>query len=176
MRSVRIGQVSGSINLVRFHLPQQIHDNIYIFFSQRVLFHGTRFIERQIQKMYSLRGDTHKPTSGQSLCRPQGRLELQHLFRFTSLRFQIPNRLLHLLVPLAGHSHILGEQVSNIHHLVQVIIKHGNVPRCLINRMHLMPLFHQTGLRSSHRDHVIIRMRAENQHPFRVRMRSLRTG
>ena len=126
--------------------------------------------------MNSLRGDTHKPTSGQSLCCPQGCFVFQHLFRFTSLRFQIPNRFLYLLVPLAGHSHILGEQIGYIHHLVQVIIKHGDIPGRLVNRMNLMSLFHQTGLRTSHRDHVIIRMRAENQHSFRVRIRSLRTG
>ena len=86
------------------------------------------------------------------------------------------NRLFHLLVLLVGKPHILREQIGNIHHLVQIIVKHGNIPGSLVHGMHLMPLLHQTSLRPSHGNHVIIRMRAENQHPFRVRIRSFRAG
>ena len=58
----------------------------------------------------------------------------------------------------------LGDEIGKAN---RVIIEHGDVARRLIRDVHFVPLIDQPNERAAHRDHVVVRMGRENEHPLR---------
>ena len=52
MGSVRVGQVAGYINLMGFHLLQELSYNLHILFGHGILFDLSTLIERKVEEMH----------------------------------------------------------------------------------------------------------------------------
>ena len=61
------------------------------------------------------------------------------------------------------------ELVCRVHMLEHHIIVYCHIAGSLICHMHVVSLFYKTDECSSHRNHIIVRMRREDDHPFRER-------
>src|SRR5690606_30513679 len=59
VRSVRIGEVAGAIDLVRLYFSQEFDRDLYILFAHRLLLNGSGFIERKIEEVYIVVGNAN---------------------------------------------------------------------------------------------------------------------
>ena len=56
-----------------------------------------------------------------------------------------------------------------------LVVAHGNVARRLVSHVHLMLLVAESAQRAAHRDHVVVRVRTEDDDTLRIGLGALRT-
>ena len=67
MSTVRIGQISGSVDLVRLNFVQQFSDYSDVLFTQRLLLDGASLVERQFQEVNVVGVNTGVTSSGSGM-------------------------------------------------------------------------------------------------------------
>ena len=91
-------------------------------------------------------------------------LQSENLFRIHITFLLTAQELLHPLIVVLDHLvRAVGEDgveaVGEVHETPHLLITHGNVSRCLVGHMHVVPLLHKSANGPSHGDHIIVGMR-----------------
>ena len=182
MRPMRIGQVASHKHLIRLNLLEQRLHDVLIHLAQLILLDHTGLIERQVEKMHMVVLHARITASVAGLLPADRSLHEEHVLTLRSailhlLITQVMDNLLRFL----SYSRIVGRiLIANITQILAItdhlLITHGDITGSLVSHMHVVMLVAQATQRTTHRDHVIIRMRAEDNHLFRIRQRPLRTA
>ena len=130
--------------------------------------------------MYMILGNTQVTVCSTGLCTAKSSFKGKEFCRFVIFRLPVGNNLFYFFKS-GIHGFCIsadqtGERCRNIHLLIDIIIQNGNISGCFISYMYIMALLYQTGKGTSHGNNVIVRMRTENQHPFRIWICPFRTG
>ena len=181
MRSMRIGQVASHKHLIRLNLLEQRLHDVLIHLTQLILLYHTGLIERQVEEMHMVVLHARITASVAGLLPADRSLHEEHVLTLRSailhlLITQVMDNLLRFL----SYSRIVGRiLIANVTQILAItdhlLITHGDITGSLVSHMHVVMLIAQATQRTTHRDHVIIRVRAEDNHLFRIRQRPLRT-
>ena len=161
---MRVGQVAGHINLMGFHLFEQLLYDGHIGFAHGILLYLAALIEGQVEEVDMRERNTVVGAGRACLAAADEALDGEHIFCIDIAFFLLGEESLYFLV-LAGNDEValLGEElveaVDEVHEAGHLLIAHGNVAGGLISHMHIMALLHESAQGATHGDDIIIRMR-----------------
>src|SRR5690349_2225478 len=149
-----IRQVASGINLMRFYFYQQVDNQLDVVFSQRLLFHGSRFIEGHVEKMHLFIRYSNVPATCFCFTSPYQPFNTQNLLTVyltgTFALQRLNDGLVKLFSVGLAESELLVEVADKICETDGVIVEHGNVARGLIRHVHLMSLVDEADKCSAH--------------------------
>jgi hypothetical protein len=98
MRSVGIGQVAGSVDLVWPHLAQKIDYNLNVVFTERTFLDQAGFVERHVEKVQPL--GRHAAATGRraSFTAADHPFDQLHFVTVNSSRLLVPKELVNVTV------------------------------------------------------------------------------
>src|SRR5690606_8432515 len=156
---MRIGQVSRSVYLMRFYLRYNIYDNPYILFPYGVFLYFTGLIKWQIEEMYIFILQANVTCSPVRFPSPYKPFQFPHILR-VCLIFPLVVQVIYGF-PEYGRGFFSGYILGNFGKLECFCVGNGNITRSLIYYMYFVPLVYQAAEGPSHRDHIVIGVRAE---------------
>ena len=164
--SVRVGQVACHEHLVRAQSLEQVLDDVEVSLGARHLLHAAGLVERQVEEVdIGIVIEAERTVCPAGLAAADGSLDGE---KFLRLR-------------LSGHLGVddcldtvelvrKAELMSRIHVLENHIVVDGEVSGCLISHVDIVSLMNQADECTSHGNHIVIRMRRENEDLLRIRL------
>ena len=165
--AVRVGEIPGHIYLMRPYLLQKGYYDIYVLLCPLAFLYTACLIERKIEEV----GIGVRIQPERTDCRPCLRPADRALYVQQLPRLRFPTALgsdypLHVVELIRK-----AELVGGIHMLQHHIVMHSHIAGCLICHMHVMSLLDEPYERTAHRNHVVVRVRGEDDDPLRERQR-----
>ena len=169
---MRVSQVTGHEHLMRLDLLEQLAHNRTIGLGKRPFLDRAGLVERQIEEVDMLGRQSHVSAGSCGLTAADEGFEVEHLAGVLIAHLDIAEEM-HILVILSRHIRVLEqpelvvalEKIEESYHLV---ITHGDTSAGLVSHMHIMSLFDQSCKGASHRYHIVVGVRREDQHILRI--------
>ena len=125
-----------------------------------------------VQEVYVRRiGQSHLAAGGFRLGPADRTFQAAQFYRFGFAFFLVVDNLLHFVVTVDETAF-----AGSIEGLQHDIVQNRDVARSLVSHMHVVPLGNQPDERTAHRNHIVVRVRTEDQHPLGVGSRPFGTG
>ena len=115
-----------------------------------------------------------------SLATTDKALDGAHLLGIHIARTLLGEELLDVAVHLLYHlvlavAEELVEAVDEVHEACYLLVAHSNVARCLVGDVHVVVLLNESADGATHRDHVVVGVRREDDDTLLCGQRTLRT-
>ena len=163
VRSVRVGQVAGGVDLVGLHLAQQLDDDVDVLLGELALLDTARLVEREVEEVGVCVGiQAERAYGGAGFGAADRTLQVEQGARFGLALLLAGDDLADLVHMVAVTQFARGIDV-----LQHDVVVYGHVARGLIGHMHVVSLLYEADERSAHRDHVVIGVGREDHHAFR---------
>ena len=138
---------------------------------QRLLPHAARLVKRHVQEVQLPLGHVARPRGGPRLAAANHALDALHLGAVDLPGALLLHELLDVRLELRRLRRVdvelLVELGDEIHEADRIVVEHRDVAGRLVGDVHLVPLVDQPDERAAHRDHVVVRMRREDEHALR---------
>ena len=165
---------------MRLHLTQEVENNLHIGFADGVLLNLTCLIERQVQEVNTLQGDTAVHRSDTSLATTNQALDLQDITGVEILGLLLVDEVDELFITGVDNLVLtlleeLVEALGEVHETEHLFVADSDVTTGLISHVNLVFLLHQTLEGTTHGDDIIVGVRREDNHTLLGGFRTLRT-
>ena len=177
---MRVGQVAGYINLMRFHFAEQVEHDFYVGLADRVLFNLSGFIEREVKEVTAAERNMIERTSGTSFSTTNQTFDGQDVACIHVAFFLGREELFDFSIFVADNFVFtifeqLVKTVDEMHETYHFFIAYSNVSGSFVSHMYFMSLLNEAAQCTSHGDYIVIRMRREYHHAFREWFGTFRT-
>ena len=155
MCAVRIGQIAGHINLMRFHFGNQITHDLDICLGHRKFFDLSRLIKRQIKEMYMVERNLIESARRTRLATTNQPFDRANIGRINVALFLFSKVFLDFLIFLFDHFVFvfienLIETVDEMHKTRYLFVSHSNITRGLVSHVHVVTLLYQSAQCTAH--------------------------
>ena len=146
---MRVGQVAGYINLMRFHFAKQVEHDFYVGLADRVLFNLSGFIEREVKEVTAAERNMIERTSGTSFSTTNQTFDGQDVACIHVAFFLGREELFDFSIFVADNLVFtifeqLVKAVDEMHETYYFFIAYGNVSGSFVCYVYLMTLLNQT--------------------------------
>src|SRR5690606_4988283 len=157
-----ISKITRSKNLMWFYLTQQLHRLLNVVFKRNFFRELASIIERQILEVDIFVWQTNKTCSGNRLTFTNQGFDNTDNFRINLIWLFCLEKFSRLIIDLACSAIIIFNSNSEVLHKLQItqniIIPYRCISRSLVCYVYIVSLIGQTDKRTTHRNHVIIRV------------------
>ena len=165
---------------MRLHFTEQVADNFYVGFTDRILLDFTGFVEGEVQEVTTFQRNVVVSTSCARFATADQTFDGQDIACIHIAVFFVFQEFTDFGVLFTDHLIFtvykdLVESVDEMHEANYFFIAYGNVSRSLVSYMDFMFLFYQAADRTTHRDHIVIGMRRKYDYSFRIWFCTFRT-
>ena len=179
VRAVRVGQVAGYVDLVRLHGTDELPHDVHVGLAHRQLLDLARLIERQVEEVDVIERNLVEGAGRARLAAADQPLDGADILCVDVAFFLVLQELLYLLVLRLDDlvllvAEELVETVDEVHETHDLLVADGDVARCLVGDVYVVALLDKAAERTAHGDHVVVRVRREDDDPLRERPGTLR--
>ena len=164
--SVWVSQVSCHEHLIRTQSLEQILDDVKVNLCTRHLLHAARLIERQVEEVdIGIVIEAERTVCPAGLAAADCALDCEKFLRLRLTGYLGVNYCLDSVKFICK-----AELMGGIHVLKHHIVVNSKVSGGLVGNVNIMSLMNQADECTSHGNHIVIRMRRENENLLRIRL------